>query len=211
MAILKNGLLGGFSGAIGPLSGYVLNGQHIIRSRVGPNKRPPTPKQLASRQTMVIVNRFLKVCTPFVKEGFAGAATTNIRVPAYSQAVSYLTKYALEGEYPNLRLDYSKVRLSTGPLPVQDVNADVQLVARQLIFSWAANSKHRNDHVMLLAYCPECNEAVYELCGAKRSTGYEVLPLPERWMGRQAETWLSFKAENKSLCMDSIYTGSVQL
>jgi hypothetical protein len=85
------------------------------------------------------------------------------------------------------------------------------LDGQQLIFSWAASYKHRNDHVMLLAYCPECNEAVYELGGAKRSKGQEVLPIPERWMNKQVETWLSFKAENESLCMDSIYTGTVQL
>jgi hypothetical protein len=210
MARLNNGLLDGFSGVIGPIAGYVWKGRYVIRSRRSPNKRPPGPKQLANWQAMRIVNRFLKVCIPFVRVGFAGAAEVN-PMPAYSHAIAYQIKHALEDEYPNLRLDYSKVLLSTGPLPQQGVNASVQLDDRQLIFSWAASYKHRNDHVMLLAYCPECNEAVYELGGAKRSKGQEVLPIPERWMNKQIETWLSFKAENESLCMDSIYTGTVQL
>jgi hypothetical protein len=132
-------------------------------------------------------------------------------MPAYSHPVAYQIKHTLKGEYPDLQLDYSKVLLSTGPLSIQRVNAGVQLVDRQLIFSWAASSKHRSDRVMLLAYCPGRNEVVYELCGAKRSKGKEVLPLPERWANSQVETWLSFRTENESLCMNSIYTGSIQL
>jgi hypothetical protein len=210
MAQLKNGLLGGLSGVIGSYSGYVLNERYVFRSRPIPSKQPPSTKQLANRQAMKIVNRFLKVCTPFVRIGFAGAAKVN-PMPAYSHAIAYQIKHALKGEYPNLQLDYSKVLLSTGPLPLHGVNASVQLAAKQLNFSWEATAIHSNDHVMLLAYCPECDEAVYELCGAKRSAGHEILPLPKHWMNRQVETWLSFKAEDKSLCMDSIYTGSVQL
>jgi hypothetical protein len=134
MARLNNGLLGNPIGILGSFSGYMLNGQYIIRSRPRPSKQPPSTKQLANRQTMRIVNRFLKVCTPFVKVGFAGVTVAN-PIPAYSHAVAYQIKHTLKGEYPDLQLDYSKVLLSTGPLSIQRVNAGVQLVDRQLILA----------------------------------------------------------------------------
>lgn len=100
MARLKNGLLGGLSGSIGPVTGYILNGQLVIRSRRSSSKEPPTEKQLATRQAMTVVNQFLKVCSPFVQIGFAGAG--NDRLPAYSRAVSYLMRQAIVGVYPDL-------------------------------------------------------------------------------------------------------------
>ncbi|GAA3936460.1 hypothetical protein GO495_13945 [Chitinophaga oryziterrae] len=58
MARLKNGLLGGITGAIGDIEGYMLNGKYIVRSRRRKSIKPPTEKQLACRKKGESDSRF---------------------------------------------------------------------------------------------------------------------------------------------------------
>lgn len=88
MARLKKGLLHGFTGAIGSIEGYELKGQYILRSRRSPSNKPPTIKQLASRQKMRLVSNLLKCFAEFVNLGFAGVAEGQT-FTAYNAAVAY--------------------------------------------------------------------------------------------------------------------------
>jgi hypothetical protein len=211
MARLKNGILGGFQGTIGGLEGYILNGQYVIRSRRRKSSKPPTLKQLASWQRMRVVNHFLCALDPFVKLGFSNAVIDK-KYNAYTGAIRHQLKNAVGGQYPDHCIDYEKVRLTEGTLNVQDINTSVSVEDNVLKFTWTPNLsyEHGNDHVMLLAYAPALNQAVYNLCGAKRSAGTEVLVLRDRWRGEVIETYLSFKAESSMLCANSIYTGQIK-
>ncbi|SFD59579.1 hypothetical protein SAMN05518672_102542 [Chitinophaga sp. CF118] len=207
MARLKNGILGGITGKIGNIEGYMLNGEYIIRSRRRKSTKPPTEKQVASRQRIKAANHFLHPILEFAKVGFEYIALTR-KSRACNIATSYLVKDAIEGE----TIDYSKVRLSEGPINTQDINASVVKEVDNLIFTWTPDLSyaHGNDHVMLLAYTPELNEAVYTLCGAKRSAGIDTLKLPDdSWKGKTIEIYLSFKAENSILCGNSLYLGQI--
>ena len=53
-------------------------------------------------------------------------------------------------------------------------------------------------------------QAVFNLCGAKRRMGTDVLVLPEEWnLHQRVETWLTFRTEDTQVCTDSVYVGSV--
>jgi hypothetical protein len=209
MARLNKGFFGGFSGPIGNIEGYELNGQYIIRSRKAKSNKPPSEKQLANWQKMTVVNHLLGAFTDFVKVGFAGAAKDKTYT-AYNAAVGYQLRHAITGQYPDYQIDYTKLRLTQGPLPTPGIDPTVSLQGNILHFTWLPGipGERATDHVLLMAYCPALNEAIYNLCGAKRYAGMETLEIYNNdWIGRQIETYLSFKAENGIRCMNSIYTG----
>lgn len=192
---------------LGPVSGYMLRGQFIIRSRRGKSNKPPTEKQQAHYQRVRMVNNLLQPVIEFVNVGFAYVATGKSQM-AYGLASSYQHACSITGQYPDFTIDYSKARFSEGPMSTEGINASVILAAENYLeFTWTPDRSyaHSNDHVMLLAYAPSLNEAVYTLCGAKRSVGTDTLILPNDWKGISIETYLSFKAENSLLCTNSIY------
>lgn len=211
MARLKNSILGGILGAIGNIEGYMLNGQYIVRSRRRKSSKLPSEKQLASWQKMRVVNHFLGAFDPFVKLGFSHVVIGKT-YNAYTAAIRYQMLNAIGGKYPDHCIDYEKVRLTEGTLNIEGINATVSIQDNILKFTWIPDFSyaHSNDHVMLLAYAPSLNEAVYNLCGTKRSTGTDVLILPDdSWKGKVIETYLSFKDESSMLCANSIYTGQI--
>jgi len=209
MARLINGILGAFTGIIGPVEGYMLKGALIIRSRKHKPNKPPSIKQLTCRIKITMVNELLSACMEFVKVGFAWTAKDK-RYSAYNAAVAYQVNHAFIGTYPNLEIDYSQVRVSAGPLSTEGINPNVVKQGNELRFTWIPDLsyEHGTDHVMLLAYAPALNRALVNLCGAKRNTGFETLVLPAEFMeAGEIETYLSFKTENGITCTDSLYTG----
>jgi hypothetical protein len=211
MARLNNGILGGFVGIVGNLEGYMLNGRQIIRSRRKKTTKPPTEKQLAWRQKMVQTHQFLGAFTDFVKAGFTYATTGKDLTP-YAAAVGYQLKHVFRGEYPNYTIDYAQARLTEGPISTEGIDAAVTIQGNKLIFTWTPDLSytHSSDRVMLLAYSPVLNEAVYKLCGERRSTGKDVLILSdETWKDKTIETYLSFISENGIKCTNSIYLGTL--
>jgi hypothetical protein len=211
MARFKNNPLAALQGACGPIEIYQCRGQVIVRSRRRKSTKAYSMKQRAERQKMALVNQFLSCFTPFIKIGFA-ASVIGKTYAAYNAAVSYQLRNTVTGIYPDFSINYVKVRLSEGPIPIMDIQATVALVNEQLYFTWIPEQSypHCNDHVMLLAYAPGLQEAVFNLCGAKRSTGLEVLPLPDlSWKGQIMETYLAFMEEGSSVCSNSLYLGQI--
>ncbi|MCF6404821.1 DUF6266 family protein [Chitinophaga filiformis] len=212
MARLKKGLLNGFSGAIGNVEGYEQDGQYIIRSRRTKRLKPSSEKQLACMEKMRIVNQLLSRFTEFVKLGFSETAMDR-SVRAYNAAVAYQLTHAIAGSYPNFEIDYSKLRVAQGSIDIEGLGASVSLEGDTLIFNWvpATDYPSSTDHVMLLAYAPTLKQAVYNLCGAKRRTGQEVLELPEALRQQRIETYMAFRGETNGQYSNSVYTGGLVL
>ena len=211
MARLKNGLLGGITGAIGDIEGYMLNGKYIVRSRRRKSIKPPSEKQLACRKRLAVVSKFISGFIPYVEVGFAYSGAKK-GYAGYNAVTGYQIKHALTGQYPDYTIDYTKVRVSEGPMSNENINAAVTLQNNYLVFSWTADLsyQHSSDRVMLLAYAPALDEAIYTLCGAKRMDGRDVLLLPEStWKEKVIEIYFSFVSENRKQCTNSIYLGQV--
>jgi hypothetical protein len=209
VARLKNGVLGGFLGVIGNVEGYMSKGEYFVRSRRCKSLVPRSEKQLASQMKMTLVNQFLRTLFSYVQVGFGGSITSE-RSSGYNMAVSFNMKNAIAGQYPDYYLDYSLVRVSEGPISNEGVHTDVSVGEDHLVFTWTPDYNRGGDHVMLLAYAPQLNEAVYKLCGEARIAGRDVLMMPdETWAGKAIEVFLSFVSEDRKECSNSIYLGRV--
>lgn len=210
MGKLLQGIFGPITGRVGDMIYYRLNGQNLAR-HVGKRVKPFSEAQLASQAQMGLINVFLKVLAEFLSIGFI-TADQEPKNSAYNRAVSYNRINAIAGIYPDLLIDYSKVLVSKGKLPVAE-GATVELVPEGLRFSWLYFSDmpypRTNDRVMLLAYFPVLGSAVYSFEGASRKVGTDVLVLPGELLAEPMEVYIAFVAADIKSVSDSVYLGSL--
>ena len=219
MGVLKQGIFGGMSGRIGNRVYYMSRGKQMVRI-VGRNVKPPTVKQLASRQQMKVVIEFLRPILAFIQMGF-GIEAMQRNVFPHNVAIGYNKRNALTGEFPDTAIDYEKVLLSKGTLSgLRDVS--VRLLGNEeeglsLWFDWQVGAQERewprcNDQVMLMAYFPEEAQdypACYSVAGAKRQAGQDVLELPGYIAGKPMEVYISVISEDRKEVADSMYLGRI--
>jgi len=136
-------------------------------------------------------------------------------------AVGYLRKHSLAGGYPDIRVDYSKLRLSMGSLPgLCEVSAELEEgiggTGFCLRFKWTVLPEDRewprcNDQVMLMAYCPDAadanDRACFVLAAALRTAGEDTLALPVAFEGRDVEVYIAVISTDRSAVSDSQYLG----
>ena len=210
MGIMKNGPHGPVYGKVGNLVTYRLLNKDVTRM-VGENNKAPSVKQLACRQQMAVVIKFLKPILDFINVGFmVEAATANMY--AHNMAVSYNKRHALAGAYPDVSIDYTKVLVAQGSLPMA-IDAAVSVVPDGLRFSWATGPwmdfPERRHIAMMMVYFPELGRAVYSMNGAARYESTDVLCLPDGLKSAYMETYLSFVAVGSNEVADSVYLGGL--
>ena len=200
----------GFIGRTGNTVVYLLNGK-LVKREIGVTTKPPTIPQLASRQITGITAQFLGTIKEFINLGFKQEAE-RAKKSAYISATSYNRLNAITGAYPDYKIDYSRVLLSKGNKPKTE-NVKMEPQVEGLRFTWdpslSDSGKRWTDQVMMMAYLPELNEAVYLLNGARRTEGQDILVMPQFREPVSVETYVSFIAANHKSVSDSIYTGQV--
>jgi hypothetical protein len=209
MATYKHGMFGNYRGKIGNLVFYVVKGKQRVRS-LGINSKPPTVAQLQSRQQMGIVIGFLKPLKEFVTVGFGQKAKGKSATP-YNFAVSYNRRHAVTGTYPDVTIAYDKVLVTEGSWYTAD-DPLVVLTESGLHFSWSCTSSIPwpvpYDQVILLAYFPELEKAVYLLYGARRSSCEDQLALTPDLLNAHMEVYISFISSDRKKIANSTYLGS---
>ncbi|MGY4385037.1 hypothetical protein ACVWYN_002073 [Pedobacter sp. UYP24] len=205
MGKLLAGPYGPTTGKIGNNVQYMLNGKNVIRMR-GIISKPPTIKQLANRQRMKVANDFVRDVKSVINVGFKFVVEDTDR-NQYNEAVSYHKKNAVIGEYPNHSLDYAKVKLSAGELPMP-VNAAINRLTEGVEFIWDTSTLNeyarRSDKAMLLIYYPESGQTILN-CEANRSDGKQLIVLPEEIINGYFESYMFFLAWDGNSVSESIY------
>lgn len=219
MSKFKQGVLGGFSGKVGSIVGSKWKGQNIMRVIPASVSNPRTPKQLNVRSRFALMGHFLSTQRRLVSTGFKAQAET---LTAFNVAMQYNLANAITGEYPDLSIDFSQVKLSSGQLPVPSKMQAVVSSALSITLSWTDNSSmdlaSASDLLMAGVYDPETGSG-YTLSGVfKRSDAGGVLTLPDNWSGRAVELFLFMVStlsvgenNSKELVSDTLYMGNLQL
>ncbi|WP_256005338.1 DUF6266 family protein [Pedobacter deserti] len=210
MGVIKKNIHGVLSGKVGNLVYYELMGMNVVRM-IGENNAPPSRKQLACRQRMRVIMDMLRPAKAFIKRGYMLKARQAGLYP-HNLAVASLMEHALTGAYPHTRIDYSKVLVSSGSLPVaKDVK--VKVAGAVFEFSWAVPAgltlREKGHRAMMLAFFPAVGKVVYQLAGAHRGAGTDVLPLPADLPGEEAYCYLSFIDLETDDTSDSSFAGCV--
>ena len=210
MGTLTNGLFGGFHGRVGNLVGYTLKGKHVIRM-IGKSSKPLTPARKANCEKMKVVNEILKPSIQAIRAGFRLAVVATDK-NEYNEAISYNKKNALQGMYPNISLDYTKVLMSMGTLPVA-VNPSVSQLNEKITFAWEISaspaSEYHTDRTMLVIYFPDLKETCCQLIGAKRIEGKDVIVIGPEHINERMEAYISFAKDNGKAVSNSVHVGSL--
>ena len=211
MAKLKPGPFGIPIGRIGNTLFYILNGQGVCRS-IGEQTKEGTPKQKANRSEMKLLMKLLKPLQGFIKHGFEYEAKGTV-CNAFNLATSYNKHHAIQGEHPNLSINYSKVKLSSGALPLAN---DLQIHKSEggLTIKW--NGTHQwagdqyDDLVMIALYHPSEGKASVFLNAGRRDQGTCFVQIEnQQFLDEPIEAYLCFKSADGKSISDSVYLGNI--
>lgn len=209
MGKINQGILGGFSGKVGTVVGGSWKGITYMRAKAVSVANPKTEAQLSQRARFIVALRFLQPCTDFLRIGYKNYA---IKQTAFNAAMSYTLSNAITGTYPSFGIDHSKVMLSRGALTTA-VNVQAVVSGGTVKISWDDNSSSGSakptDRALAIVVNPDNGEAVYDVAGATRSSGTELLNIPPDWTGDTVEVYLGFISEDGKEVANSVYAGPV--
>ena len=205
MGKLKN--LNSFTGKVGDVVGYEVNGKAYIK-RKPVRKAPLTEGELKQINTFIMVQKWVNPISAFLRLGYHGA---NSGLHALNAAKSAIHKKAVDRELPQVLPELVKV--STGELALAE-NMDAFLInAAEVSFLWDPQIPIKSsprDRIMMLAYNPDAAVAFMELAGPSRSTGIATLPLDSPPAGSY-HLYAAFISEDRRRQSESVYLGVVEV
>lgn len=209
MGKIARGILGGFSGKVGTVVGGRWKNIDYIRAKPISVANPRTEGQVNQRNRFTITLEYLQPNLSFIQKGFKSYAVGKTE---FNAAMSYVLNNAIVGTAPNFTVDYSLALLSRGNL-TSVLNGTTDLATPgQVAFGWTDNSTGGNanvtDKAMLLVYNPSKKESISILAGNDRSTGSQVVVIPDAYAGDTVELFMAFIAAEGSKVSNSVYLGS---
>jgi hypothetical protein len=209
MGTYNKGILGAFSGKVGPVVGASWRGKEVMRSLPKRSNRVATALQQQQRQKFTMVNDFLGGVQPVIKRYYGNDSGIKTR---RNQAMSYLMREALVFNDPDYEWDYSKVLISRGDLTgIEDATLDV--AAGAISVMWTDNSDQgealADDQLVLVVYDPVTKAVVYSLAAGERADEAASLAMPGYLDGAEVQVWVTFVAADEKLFATSLYLGSI--
>lgn len=203
MAKYLQGIMGAFSGKIGPVIGTSRNGVPYMKGKGNPRTKPVGEHEAANRKRFATGHAWLKPLLEVLRVGFNGYSRTTY---GYNAAKSYNFQHAME----NGQIVPSRAKISSGNLALPETLGVTLEENLKLRFDWSsayAASASRKDQIMVLAYHPESKTAIYEIHGAFRLSGTQTFELPKDFYGKNIHVYAAFIAADRSMQSDSVYLG----
>jgi len=207
MGKINNGILGGLSGAVGPVVGASWRGINTLRGKPAPRESDASPAELAQQAKFSLVSTFMTPMRELLEIGFKEFA---IKKTGTNAAHGYALKNAVMGVDSDFYILCEYVQVCRGELPnVTEAIAGSEK-ADQVTFNWTNNAgrgkANDNDKAILAVLCHARESCVFTLAGAFRSAGTDILNV-HGFSGHEVQTWLSFTSKDKEDIAPSIFTG----
>jgi hypothetical protein len=209
MAINNEGILGGFTGTIGPVTGYMRNGQNIMRSSSSMVKYKRTAKRVAQLEKIKLCNGFTSA---FSRMGFFSKTFPAYggKGTGYNRCTGALMNQSIISAGGVLQLSYPNVLVSKGLLPKAEDAAAALLANDTIQFTFTDNSltgtAAADDAVVLVAYCAVLQQAAFSLNAGFRKDGVAVLNVAP-FKGYTVQTWIGFISSDEKNVSDSVWVG----
>lgn len=208
MAKIRQGIMGPFSGKIGPIVGSSWKNIAYIRAAPVANgqKKVFTPAQLANQKRFKLMNDFLEPFHPFICIGFANEAKNKTEVNV-AFMINFKEAMELAGQAYVIR--YDKVRLSKGNLPGLETVVVQRVEPCKLSISWDTHFVYAasNDQLMLVLYCPALKIVDGFVGLAQRSSGAVQFEMNPKMENYAIEIYLSMVSLNRKKTSNSQYLG----
>lgn len=212
MATYNNGILGSFSGAIGPVIGSQWRGKSVIRSKPTKSNKAPSPAQQLQRDKFAFALQFLNPIKALLMETFGENQST--KTP-FNNALSYHLKEAVQHHANGFYMAYPKVLIGQGPLCGIAQTEVTVLAPRTLRLQWADNSDqgmaYADDSLLVIAYSPTLHTFELFLETALREDTQAILEFPDSFRDHHVELWATFTNTATGMTATSTYLGSYLL
>lgn len=206
MGIIKNGIMGGFSGKTGPVVGYQRKGKNCMRSLPRKRTSPPTPNELIGREKFAYVQTWLQPLTNFLRVGFQNYSPD---FEGFVAAKSYNLKNALIGSSPNFQIDPALALVSFGDMNRPAIASAVAESGQVISFNWSGGEFVYDDRAMLVAYDTTDGRARFNTASERADGGYAKLKLDESFIGKHVDVYLAFVSEDRKRRSTSQYLGLI--
>ena len=214
MAKIINGVLGAFSGVVGPVVGAVVRGVATIRSKPKKSTKPAKESQIQQRTKFGLATKFIKGMKRVVDVGFQSYSK---KMSPSNAAVQDVLTNAIVGVAPNYNIDFPNVTLSKGSLYDSfTLKVNPPLPDLELLFTWNPAELpaeeallYANDRISLVLYDEVSHRFVALIGAAARSVGTYQLSVPFSFEGAQLHTWAFFVSADGKAVSNSQYLGLV--
>ena len=211
MGKLKNGILGGFNGKLGPVVGSSWKGIPVIRSRPPLKRGKSSEAQLQQMSKVSLLTPFFNQITDFLNRNYN---CVTHQMSCFNKALSYNMRNAITGEYPDFRINFPRVALGVGDLLNPEVIRMYSDVAGQLNVSWDDNSgegsARATDRIFVAVYCEATKYWSTGKDGPQRNAGSYRLAVTG-FSGKAVHTFIGFLSADAQFVSTSLYTGLVNI
>ena len=201
MARIDNGIMGGFSGKVGPVIGYQWRGRWCMRARPQRVHNPRTEAQQAHRMVFRDMVR--------LAGRMRAALAVGLRVGARSEGLTECNLFVKinKGRFAEGAVDYGRLEVSRGPVaPVALTDATVDADG-VLHVRFEKNPLHlsadANDQVHVYLYCPALQQGLLAQHVYRRTRKLDVM-LPDEWAGHDWHLY-AFVRDSAGRTSDTVY------
>lgn len=212
MAEIKKGILGGFSGKVGPVVGANWRGKDIIRSTPKSSSRPKTDKQILQQLKFKTTITFLHPLRNIQNRFFGTDAGAKSKV---NLAASYFINNAIEIVDGLPAVIYNKVLITRGDLTGFQ-NVETQAATSGVInLTWEDNGLQGNalatDKVSVVCYFEAVSAFEIFEGVAFRSDAEASITLHSSYQGMEVQLYAFIANEAETQACNSVYLGAVTL
>ena len=210
MGTYNKGIMGAFSGKVGPVVGASWRGKEVMRSLPRRSNKAASPMQTMQRLKFSSVIGFIGPIYPILSRYYGANVGEKTRV---NRAMAYHIKEAMVYNDPDFEFVYNKVQISKGYLTGIQGGAIASTAANTIDFTWQDNSGQgealATDKLVVGIYDPETKNWIYSLAVADRSATAGSLLLPPTLSGFTVEVWALFASADEKRFATSTYLGNV--
>lgn len=213
MGKIKQGILGAVSGKVGSVVGSTWNHVAYLRGFATKISDANTEEQQAQRASFKSVVRFVKPMKAFLKVAYK---STKTKMTPYNSVTSNILNECLIKSDDGAQIDYSKVLVSKGGMPVlNDISATCGV--GKVSLSWSDNSElndsqvNADDNVMSLVYNIDKAQAEFTTKKFKRSDLSGDIILPASWKGDKIVVYAGTKDKKSKDASNSVFLGEFVL
>ena len=203
MAKQSAGYMGGFSGKLGTAVGYMWRGKWCMRAHNPYPANPRTPKQVAHREMFKQEVQLAATMRWAINKSFKEVSYEMGMTP-YNLFV-HLNQQAFSLQEGLFTVDYSALRLSTGPLEEAVYEAPEWAADNVLTVKLGRSVGRWNDYVRLYVHCPEMKVGILTAPVYRNDKRISVM-LSSIFLGREVHVY-GLVSNDEGLWAETTYVG----
>jgi len=211
MGTFSDGILGGFSGSVGPVVGSSWKGIKVMRGKPHSKRRKSTDGQLRQMAKMTLMSGFLCPLKGLLNSTYN---SVTVRMSCFNKALSYNMRNAVTGDYPAFTVNYEQLVLGRGDLLNVKMLTAVSSSVGTISFIWKDNSNEGSaratDQAFVAVYCEALNQWASSDKGSLRIAGSYTLDVAA-FRGKAVHGYIGFLSADGKFVSTSLYTGLVNI